>query len=358
MSNILGGPMKTIHVHARKPYDVFIESGLLSKMADHLASIKKPCPMVIVTDDQVGKHYLHQVSASLSHAGFTVYHYVFSNGEASKNAEELIKIVEFCAEKHLTRSDLILALGGGVVGDMAGFAAATYLRGIDYVQVPTSLLAAVDSSVGGKTAVNLSAGKNLWGAFKQPIAVYCDPDTLQTLPHKEFINGCGEIIKYGMLDNPELLELLEATPLTQYPEAVKDIISACVQSKARIVAQDELEGSVRQLLNFGHTFAHGIEKVSQFKVHHGYAVAIGMALMTQGAVKVDGLDPKVADRFCKIIEAHDLPIDTDYDKEAILEAAKNDKKSHGSTINIIVPSSWGHSVIKEVSHEELRKYLI
>ncbi len=349
--------MNKIHVNATQPYDVYIENGLLQHIGVYLQPLKAPCRTVIITDDNVAEHYLDTVSTQLKKNGYQTLHYIFPNGEASKNATELVNIVEFLAEHYLTRSDLIIALGGGVVGDMAGFAAATYLRGIDYVQIPTSLLAAVDSSVGGKTAVNLQSGKNLWGAFKQPIAVFCDPTTLHTLPYKEFINGCGEIIKYGMLGNSTLLNTLEQAPLTPTSSHINDIIAQCIQAKASIVEQDEQENGLRQLLNFGHTFAHGIEKASHFEVHHGYAVAIGMALMTKGAVKVDELDPSIYQRFCNLITAHQLPTSTDIHPDTLLKATKNDKKSHGDFINIIVPISWGQCRIKKVTHDDLGAYL-
>lgn len=349
--------MNTIPVHASQPYTVYIENGLLQQLKNYVPTVKAPCQVAIITDDRVSEYYLHTVTSQLTIAGYTVCQYLFPHGESSKNVEELINIVEFLAEKRFTRSDLIVALGGGVVGDMAGFAAATYLRGIDYIQIPTSLLAAVDSSVGGKTAVNLRHGKNLWGAFKQPIAVFCDPTTLRTLPEKEFINGCGEIIKYGMLGYPQLLNALEKEPLTPSSTMLNDIIAQCVEAKALIVKQDERESGVRQLLNFGHTFAHGIELASHYTVSHGYAVAIGMMLMTHGAVAVDGLDRAIADRLHRLIVSHQLPTTTTIDTSTLLELAKNDKKSRGQTINIIIPTDWGHSRIKQVTHEELRHYL-
>ncbi|MBF1751406.1 MAG: 3-dehydroquinate synthase, partial [Veillonella sp.] len=197
--------MTRIHINASTPYDVVIENGALQRISDYIKPLKPNCRVIIVSDSNVAPHYLSSVKANMEHAGYTVCDYVFPAGESSKNAHQLIDLVEYMAAQSLTRKDLLIALGGGVVGDMAGFAAATYLRGIDYVQVPTSLLAAVDSSVGGKTAVNLEAGKNLWGAFKQPILVLCDPTTLNTLPDMEWKNGCGEIIKYGFLDVPGLL---------------------------------------------------------------------------------------------------------------------------------------------------------
>ncbi len=319
--------MTRIHINASTPYDVVIEEGALQRITDYIKPLKPNCRVIIVSDSNVAPHYLDSVKANMEHAGYAVCDYVFPAGESSKNAHQLIDLVEYMAAQSLTRKDLLIALGGGVVGDMAGFAAATYLRGIDYVQVPTSLLAAVDSSVGGKTAVNLEAGKNLWGAFKQPILVLCDPTTLNTLPDMEWKNGCGEIIKYGFLDVPGLLTQLEHKPLIKHRDSV------------------------------GHTFGHGIEKASHFEVHHGYAVAIGMVLMAQGAIKHGELDAEALEKLKALIEAHDLPTTTTITKEEILAAAKHDKKSEGATIKIVVPTSYGHSELKVVTHEELATYL-
>ncbi len=350
--------MTRIHIEASTAYDVIIESGALKKAAHYIEEVKKPCPVVIVSDDQVAPLYLDIVKDQLLKAGYTVHEYIFPHGEAQKNASQLLHLVEFLAGKALTRKDLLIALGGGVVGDMAGFAAATYLRGIDYIQIPTSLLAAVDSSVGGKTAVNLSAGKNLWGAFKQPLLVLCDPATLSTLPHVEFVNGCGEIIKYGMIGYPELLDTLETTPLVQDNlDQLNYIIALCVKAKANVVQQDETEKGLRQLLNFGHTFGHGIEMASQFAVHHGHAVAIGMALMMRSAAKKGLISNDMCNRFIQILNAHELPTTTTISSEELCRAALHDKKSHGQTITIIRPANWGQCDLITISHKDLPSYI-
>lgn len=350
--------MERITIEASKPYEVIIETGALLDIAPYIEAVKKPCAAVIVSDDQVAPLYLNPVKVQLEKTGYKVYEYVFPHGESQKNTHQLLDLVEFLAEKALTRRDLLIALGGGVVGDMAGFAAATYLRGIDYIQLPTSLLAAVDSSVGGKTAVNLKAGKNLWGAFKQPLLVLFDPQTLTTLPDYEFHNGCGEVIKYGMLGYPELLEMLEKEPLTAHNlEYVSRIISFCVKAKAAVVSQDELEKGLRQLLNFGHTFGHGIEMASQFTIHHGHAVAIGMALMMRSAVKQNLIQANDCQRFLNILEAHHLPTTTDIPSEVLCDAALHDKKSHGETITIVRPVRWGHCDLVTIPHSQLPDYI-
>ena len=348
--------MDTIHIQASTAYDVIIERNSLSRIAEYLQPIKSACSVMIVTDDNVGPLYASTVSKSLEAAGYTTHTYTFPHGESEKNGHRLMNLIETLGNTKLTRKDLIIALGGGVVGDLAGFAAATYLRGIDYVQVPTSLLAAVDSSVGGKTAVNLECGKNLWGAFKQPILVLCDPETLSTLPKEEWINGCGEIIKYGFLDHPELLDQLQERPLLQYPEDADSIIAQCVRIKAHVVEVDEKESGLRATLNLGHTFGHGIEHGSAFTIPHGNAVALGLLIMARGAVAHKDLDPTIVSSIEQLLIAHELPTTTTISKDVILEEASHDKKVSGSSITIVVPTGYGTSVLKQVTFQELATY--
>ena len=348
--------MDTIHIQASTSYDVIIERHSLPRIGEYLHSIKAPCSVMIVTDDNVGPLYASTVSKSLETAGYSVHTYTFPHGESEKNGQRLMDLIETLGTAKLTRKDLIIALGGGVVGDLAGFAAATYLRGIDYVQVPTSLLAAVDSSVGGKTAVNLECGKNLWGAFKQPILVLCDPETLSTLPKEEWINGCGEIIKYGFLDHPKLLNQLQERPLLQYPEDVDSIIAQCVRIKAHVVEVDEKESGLRATLNLGHTFGHSIEHGSTFTIPHGNAVALGLLIMARGAVANGELDPTIVSSIEQLLIAHELPTTTTISKDLILEEASHDKKASGSSITIVVPTGYGTSVLKQVTFQELATY--
>ena len=348
--------MDTIHIQASTSYNVIIERHSLPRIGKYLHAIKPLCSIMIVTDDNVGPLYASTVSKSLETAGYTVHTYMFPHGESEKNSHRLMDLVETLGNAKLTRKDLIIALGGGVVGDLAGFAAATYLRGIDYVQVPTSLLAAVDSSVGGKTAVNLECGKNLWGAFKQPILVLCDPETLSTLPKEEWINGCGEIIKYGFLDHPELLDQLRERPLLQHPEDVDSIIAQCVRIKAHVVEVDEKESGLRATLNLGHTFGHGIEHGSAFTIPHGNAVALGLLIMAKGAVVHKELEPTIIPMIENLLLSHQLPTTTTIPKDVILEEASHDKKASGSSITIVVPTGYGTSVLKQVTFQELATY--
>ena len=348
--------MDTIHIKASTVYDVIIERNSLSRIAEYLQPIKPACSVMIVTDDNVGPLYASTIAEHLKTAGYTVHTYTFPHGESEKNGHRLMDLIETLGNAKLTRKDLIIALGGGVVGDLAGFAAATYLRGIDYVQVPTSLLAAVDSSVGGKTAVNLECGKNLWGAFKQPILVLCDPETLSTLPKEEWINGCGEIIKYGFLDHPELLDQLRERPLLQHPEDVDSIIAQCVRIKAHVVEVDEKESGLRATLNLGHTFGHGIEHGSAFTIPHGNAVALGLLIMAKGAVAHKELEPTIIPMIKNLLLSHQLPTTMTIPKDVILEEASHDKKASGSSITIVVPTGYGTSALKQVTFQELATY--
>ena len=272
--------IRTIPVRVRPPYDVRIGSGLLGRCGDYLAALLGQRRIAVLADDTVASLYLDTVTAALEDAGFAVCSHIFPSGEGRKNLSTLTELLEFLASEHLTRTDCVAALGGGVTGDMAGFAAAVYLRGIRYVQLPTTLLAAVDSSVGGKTAVDLTAGKNLAGAFCQPAAVICDTDCLKTLPPDVFADGAAEAVKTGVLSDEALFALFEDGTLTADPG---EVIARCVAYKAGVVERDEKEQGERKLLNLGHTVGHAIEKCSGYVIPHGHAVAAGLAVIARAA---------------------------------------------------------------------------
>ena len=265
--------MKTVKVSASKEYEVIIGSGLLLSAGEKIRAVApKAEKAAIVSDDNVAPIYLEKVEKSLQAQGFQVCSFVFPHGEGSKNGRTYLEILNFMAANHISRSDLAIALGGGVVGDITGFAAATYLRGIKYVQLPTSLLAMVDSSVGGKTAIDLDEGKNLAGAFCQPELVLCDLDTLQTLSPDFFTDGCAEVLKYGVLGDRVLFDHLKERGQDFDREYV---ISRCVEMKRDYVCEDEFDNGVRRKLNLGHTIGHAIEKCSDYTIPHGHAVAAG-----------------------------------------------------------------------------------
>ena len=331
----------TVHVNTQsKEYDVFIDSGLLSRCGEMLLQVyggdgsKKT---LIVTDDIVNGLYGSRVEESLRQSGYNVSRFVFPNGEGSKNINTYIALLNKLASENLTRSDLVVALGGGVVGDLSGFAAATYLRGIGFVQIPTTLLAMVDSSVGGKTAVNLECGKNQVGAFYQPDVVLCDYDTLSTLTEEVFRDGCAEVIKHAVIRDADLFERLKDPLLPQ----IEDIIARNVAIKRDVVTFDETDLGIRQILNFGHTIAHGIEKHSDYTITHGSAVAIGMVLESHGDVR---------SRIVEMLKRYGLPYELpeSITTANLIEAAFADKKrtSHGITL----------PVCEEIGTCELRGY--
>lgn len=295
--------MKKVTVSASKKYDIKIGSGLLSTIGEEAAALGKASKVCIVSDTNVWPLYGEAVQNSLVKAGFRALSYVFPAGEESKNGSVYLELMNHLAVNHITRSDLIVALGGGVVGDLAGFAAATFLRGIRFIQVPTTLLAAVDSSVGGKTAIDLPAGKNLCGAFCQPSLVLCDTDTLNSLPEDIFRDGCAEVIKYGVLYDPELFTVLEKDGLSFNRE---DVIARCVDLKRQVVMEDEFDTGARMKLNLGHTIGHGIEARSNFGLSHGKSVAIGMAIVSRASKCPE------TDRIIDCIKRFALPTTIDY----------------------------------------------
>lgn len=345
--------MKTIPVSASKTYDVRIGAGLLGRCGEALRAVSAAKTAAIVSDDTVWSLYGATVEASLRGAGFAVTHVTFPAGEAHKTLETWGGLLRFFAESRLTRSDLVVALGGGVTGDMAGFAAAAYLRGVDYAQLPTTLLAAVDSSVGGKTGVDLPEGKNLAGCFYQPVAVLCDTDALSTLPAAQYRAGMAEVIKYGLLGDEAFFDAL-SRPETLSQEA---LIARCVAMKRDIVERDEREGGLRRLLNLGHTVGHAAEQCSLFSLSHGEAVAMGMAAITRAAVKRGLCAAETLPRLLALLERHGLPTELNYGAEELASAALSDKKMSGGTLHLIVPERVGRCRVLPVPAEELTGWL-
>ena len=346
--------MNVISVNASKNYDVIVGTSILADLGEHAAKLCGKCNAAIISDSNVFPIYGELIEGSLQQAGITSFHYVFPAGEESKNLQTYSAILNFLAENNLTRSDLIIALGGGVVGDIAGFAAATYLRGIAYIQVPTSLLAMVDSSVGGKTAIDIPAGKNLVGAFKQPSLVLCDVSVLSTLPRNVFLDGCAEVIKYSILYDADLFAYLQKTGASFDLERV---IAKCISFKAAVVQADEFDTGLRQKLNFGHTIGHGIESLSNYKVTHGQAVAIGMAIITNAAVRNGLCDESVLDALNHILQQYTLPSRTIYTAEALFQSSLSDKKRTGDFVNLIIPKKIGKCDIIQMPVSKLKSFI-
>ncbi|MBQ2383589.1 MAG: 3-dehydroquinate synthase [Oscillospiraceae bacterium] len=346
--------MRRVEVDASRSYEVLIGRGLLAGLGQEVRRVCKAEKVAIVSDSNVWPLYGEAVKASLGRAGLEVVRFVFPAGEESKNGTVFLELVDFLAREQMTRSDCLVALGGGVVGDLTGFASATYLRGIACVQVPTTLLAAVDSSVGGKTAIDLPAGKNLCGAFCQPRLVVCDLDTLDTLPEDIFRDGCAEVIKYGILYDEDLFRHLEEQGLRFDREAV---VARCVELKRDVVMEDEFDTGARMKLNLGHTVGHGVEAQSRFTVSHGKAVAIGMAIVARTAAGRGICQPEVRDRIVGILERFGLPVGTAFGTDALYRSALSDKKRSGGRVDLIVPERIGSCKILPTPVGELRTFI-
>lgn len=344
--------MRSVTVKTSATYEVLIGSGLLQKAGEAVKKVISPCKAAIVTDSTVVHLYEETVRKSLTEAGFSVCTFVFPTGEASKNIHTLSHLLEFLAKEEMTRTDLIVALGGGVTGDLAGFGAAVYLRGISFVQIPTTFLAAIDSSVGGKTAVDLEAGKNLAGAFYQPKLVLCDTDVLQTLPEVVFADGIAEALKYGVLGDAALFEKIARGNCRQ---DLEEIIETCVSMKRDVVEEDEFDTGKRQLLNLGHTFGHAIEQKSHFQMTHGHAVAIGMHLIAKAAEAKGIAEKGTAAAIAKALEQNQLPKETEFSPTEVAEGTLRDKKRRGGTISFVFPKKIGDCEIVKIPVEEVEE---
>lgn len=344
--------MKKVTVNASRVYDIIIEKGILDRVGEESAKVIKPCAAAILTDSNVAPLYAERLEQSLISSGFAPVRFTITAGEESKSAESYLSFLNFLAENKITRSDCIFALGGGVVGDLAGFAAATYLRGIRFIQIPTTLLAMVDSSVGGKTAIDIPAGKNLVGAFYQPSLVLCDYEALDTLSEDIFADGCAEVIKYGIINDRPLFEKLKS-PIK---EQIEDVIENCVINKRDVVDADEKDVGVRQLLNLGHTAAHSIEILSSFEISHGNAVAIGTALIARAAANFGYCPESDVEEIVNMLKAYGLPTECPYNSAELTKIALSDKKRSGGKINLIVPFGIGNSKIHEINVADLEAF--
>ena len=342
--------MTDIRVHGSSAYTVSIGRGLLRTAGASAAAAVKGRRALLISDTNVFPLWGKTVLQSLASAGFEAQTFVFPAGETSKTPETLIAAASACAKAELTREDLVVALGGGVVGDLGGLVSALYLRGIACLQLPTTLLAMVDSSVGGKTAVDLPEGKNLFGAFHQPVAVLCDPDALGTLPGPDFACGCGEIVKYAVLTGGRLQALVEAG----IAENLEEIVALCVACKRDLVERDEFDRGDRQLLNLGHTIGHAIEQASGFSLPHGAAVAAGLCRMARAAEARGDLAAADRRRIEALCRQYDLPTDADYPDEVLYSAALHDKKRRSDGISLVIPHGFGDCRVERVPLQVLK----
>ncbi|MBR0455840.1 MAG: 3-dehydroquinate synthase [Firmicutes bacterium] len=355
--------METITIHTSKAYEILLEEGLLATAAEHISKVLPPVEdgraansaprkCCVVCDKTVCQLYgqkPHPLLTGLLEAGYTVHVYVFNPGEKSKSLRTAEDLCGFLSENHFGRNDFIIALGGGVCGDLAGFAASIYMRGIPYIQIPTTLLAMADSSVGGKTGVNTDAGKNMLGTFWQPSLVIADPKALETLNKTELLNGLAEVIKAGFIGDTSIFDVIS--------EGLPAAIAKAIQVKKEIVEEDEREGGSRRLLNFGHTIGHAIEKCSNYTIPHGFAVMTGMYLTALAADERGWSRTPMAGFIKSAIDAFAYPVYTDCTAADLAAAAKDDKKHEADRITIIYPDQPGTCAMKELPISDLEVFI-
>jgi 3-dehydroquinate synthase len=345
---------RTIHVSTGRSYDIEAGTGLLDHSGELIRPITKTQNVAVISDSTVAKLYGDRMMQSLAAAGFTAKLHIFPAGEKSKNHTTLLGIYTFLAQNGYTRADLIVALGGGVVGDVSGFAAATYMRGIDFVQVPTTLLAEVDSSIGGKTAVDLCEGKNLVGAFWQPRLVICDPSTLKTLDSRIFSDGMAEAIKHTCIRDSALFDALLGGAAVD-----EDFICRNIDIKRRVVERDERESGERMLLNFGHTLGHAIEKTYNFETYtHGEAVAIGMVLITRQSEKKGLTQKGTTKKIETLLKKFGLPTECSASIDDIVKAAASDKKRADGGITLVLLRKIGDAFLHRLSDADFRRFFL
>lgn len=342
------------------PYDIIIKKESLLEVGRWVAQLWQQQKVVLVTDDNVEPLYGREVASQLRSEGFEVFTFTFPAGEASKNLSTVEKLWEFCAQHGLTRSDGVIALGGGVVGDLAAFAASTYMRGIHFLQIPTSLTAQVDSSIGGKTGINSNYAKNMIGTFAQPDGVLIDPEVLKTLEKRDFREGIGEIVKCGLIADKQLWarlnEIQNADELLQ--EAAYFIRAAC-EVKRKLVVEDEFDQGTRLYLNFGHTIGHAVEAYAGYgQVMHGEAVAIGMVQISKVAERKGLMPEGLTAQIKAVLQKFQLPQTYEpWDEAALFEILSHDKKARGKMIKIVLVPEIGQAQIHEISLQEMKEYL-
>ncbi len=341
-----------------RSYPLFIDSGCLEKIGPDIKERGLGNKYAVIADATVAGIYGKRVMENLAAAGVCAGLFPFPAGEKSKNLKTIAALAGRLVRAGYDRHDAIVALGGGVTGDLAGFLAATYMRGIPFVQVPTTLLAQVDSSVGGKTGVDIAEGKNLVGAFYQPKAVYIDPDVLITLPHEQLLSGLAEVIKYGIIRDADFFTFLEEYRrkiVRRDPEYIIKTIQRCCQIKAAVVQEDEQEGGVRRILNYGHTLGHAIEAAANYEILHGLAVAIGMVAAARLSVFAETFSGIDNDRIYAVISAYGLPVSVPehLDKALIKRYLKADKKAQGGKVHFVLPKAIGMTYFTDAVTERM-----
>lgn len=340
-----------------REYEIIIEKGLLDKAGGYIRQVTGGKKVAIVTDSNVGPLYAKRLENVLEEQDFLVHIIEIPAGEESKCKEQLFRLYDEMLDFGMTRTDLIVALGGGVVGDLTGFAAATLYRGIPFVQIPTTILSQVDSSVGGKVAIDLPKGKNLVGAFCQPKLVLIDPLCLETLPQRYISDGMAEVIKYGAILDEGLFSFIEGIRTKEALfDSIEEIVYACCDKKRQVVEEDELDTGLRMILNFGHTFGHAIEKQGNYQTYtHGEAVAIGMVMACGYGERIGLTKQGTKERMEKVLQGFQLPVSAEISKEVFLQAVSHDKKGSGNFLNLILLREIGQVEIVKTKKEDVWK---
>ena len=346
--------MEIVKIDASKKYDVIIGDDTVALLGEKIRNLFGDVSVCVVSDDTVASLHLNKVQQILGENKIENDSFIFPHGEKSKSPKILFELLEYLASKHFSRKDVLVALGGGVTGDLTGLAAAMYMRGMHLVQIPTTLLAMVDSSVGGKTAVNLESGKNLAGVFNQPELVLCDTRMLGTLASEYFADGMAEVIKYGVISDRELFDVVKNG---QVQENLEKIIARCVNIKRDVVNEDEFDTGKRQLLNYGHTIAHSIEKISNFEISHGSAVAMGMVIISELSWKNGYSKENCCDEIIDALLENHLPIGCPYQNNELYAPTVSDKKCSSGRISLIIPECIGECKIVNISTSELKEML-
>jgi len=357
--------MQTVEVALGvRSYRILVGPGLLSDAGRHVSAVLAARRVLLISDDTVARLYLEPVRRSLADAGFTVAGATVPPGETSKSLAQLERLYDACLQAGLERSSLIVALGGGVIGDLAGFVAASYMRGIPFIQMPTTLLAQVDSSIGGKTGINLPGGKNLVGAFHQPSLVLADVSALRTLDPRQFATGMAEVIKHAMIRDAKLFALLEAETARlseRDPAVLEEIVGWNCRIKAAVVAADERESGLRAILNYGHTVGHAVERAAAYGTYtHGEAIALGMSAEADVARRRGNIGQAVLDRQQGLLARFGLP--TRFRQplhiDELLAAMRHDKKIQSGRLRVVLPTTIGDvQIADDVSEDELRAAL-
>ena len=340
--------MRRINVRTSREYSVLVGNGATKNIASELKTVIKAKRILVISDDNVEPLHMKGLLSQIE-GTYCCFTHVLKNGEENKNIDAVLGILSELQKNEFDRDDAVIALGGGVVGDISAFSASIYMRGIDFVNIPTTLLSQVDSSVGGKTGVDFGGAKNIVGSFYQPKLVICDTDYLKTLPDNIFADGCAEVIKYAFINDKELLEVIE----DGIRKNIDDIVYRCVSYKHDVVSNDEFDRGLRGLLNFGHTIGHAVESLSSYTISHGSAVAIGMRVIAEAFEKAGICQKGVCEKLVSVIQNNNLPLECGFSAEDIINAVRKDKKKSGDSISVIVPKELCKCEIEKMSFEKL-----